>query len=206
MTGQVDFDSHTNTVLDAALGVVNAVVPGERRGRPHPAPADPVAAVGAALKAANSAWSEPPDRSAAESLAGYASRMHRVVAAASAGTDTGMDTACDEVNRLLRETGATPVLARHDGEPWHLHFHAPEAPWDISWAASMATALAIVLGEPAAERLGLCTAPACDRAYLDVSRNGTRRFCSTACQNRVKTAAFRARNSARPPKGTGAEG
>jgi predicted RNA-binding Zn ribbon-like protein len=26
-----------------------------------------------------------------------------------------------------------------------------------------------------------------------VSRHGTRRFCSTACQNRVKTAAFRSR-------------
>ncbi|MFC6935784.1 CGNR zinc finger domain-containing protein [Actinomadura yumaensis] len=35
--------------------------------------------------------------------------------------------------------------------------------------------------------------PHCDRVYVDTSRNGTRRFCSTACQNRVKTAAFRAR-------------
>ena len=200
MTGQVNFDSHTNAVLDAALGVVNAVVPGERRGRPHPAPTDLVAAIGAALKAANSAWSEPPDRRAAESLAAYAARMHRVVA----DTATDLDAACTEVNRLLRETGATPVLARHDGEPWHLHFHAPDASWDTSWAAAMATALAIVLGEPAVDRLGLCTAPACDRAYLDVSRNGTRRFCSTACQNRVKTAKFRARHSARPRTGTGA--
>ncbi|WP_456236959.1 CGNR zinc finger domain-containing protein [Actinomadura physcomitrii] len=32
-----------------------------------------------------------------------------------------------------------------------------------------------------------------DRVYVDTSRNGKRRFCSTACQNRVKTAAFRAR-------------
>ena len=31
------------------------------------------------------------------------------------------------------------------------------------------------------------------RVYVDVSRNGRRRFCSTSCQNRVKTAAFRAR-------------
>jgi predicted RNA-binding Zn ribbon-like protein len=27
---------------------------------------------------------------------------------------------------------------------------------------------------------------------VDTSRNATRRFCSTACQNRVKAASFRA--------------
>jgi hypothetical protein len=31
--------------------------------------------------------------------------------------------------------------------------------------------------------------------YVDTSRNGTRRFCSTSCQNRVKAAAFRARHA-----------
>jgi predicted RNA-binding Zn ribbon-like protein len=28
---------------------------------------------------------------------------------------------------------------------------------------------------------------------VDTSRNGTKPFCTTACQNRVKAAAFRAR-------------
>ena len=46
-----------------------------------------------------------------------------------------------------------------------------------------------------ADRLGVCSAPECDRVFVDVSRNGTRRFCSTACQNRVKAAAHRARRS-----------
>jgi predicted RNA-binding Zn ribbon-like protein len=43
------------------------------------------------------------------------------------------------------------------------------------------------------DRLGVCTAALCDRVYVDNSRSGTRRFCSTSCQNRVKAAAFRAR-------------
>jgi predicted RNA-binding Zn ribbon-like protein len=51
----------------------------------------------------------------------------------------------------------------------------------------------MVLGSPMADRLGLCSAPSCDRAYVDISRNGARRFCSTACQNRVKAATFRER-------------
>jgi len=49
------------------------------------------------------------------------------------------------------------------------------------------------LGGSHSDRLGVCTAPRCDRVYVDTSRNGTRRYCSTSCQNRVKTAVFRAR-------------
>ncbi len=51
----------------------------------------------------------------------------------------------------------------------------------------------MVLGSELHGRLGVCTAARCDRVYVDLSRNGTRRFCSTACQNRNKAAAFRAR-------------
>jgi predicted RNA-binding Zn ribbon-like protein len=100
------------------------------------------------------------------------------------------------VNDVLSVTGAIPVLSRHDGAAWHLHFHAPDATWAVSWAGSMSTALAIVLGSPAHDRLGVCSASVCDRVYVDVSRNGARRFCSTACQNRVKAAAFRERQKA----------
>ncbi|GAA4439795.1 CGNR zinc finger domain-containing protein [Actinokineospora soli] len=198
----MNFDSHSSVVLIAALDLMNLVAPGHRRGRPYQPPVGQalVDGIGEVVEAHNSAWSAPPSQDAADGLARYGVRMYGVIATLA----TDMDAACEEINRVLRDTGATPVLARHDGEPWHLHFHAPDAPWDTGWAASMATGLALVLGEAAVDRLGLCTAPECDRAYLDVSRNGTRRFCSTACQNRVKTAAFRARKSARPRTGTGA--
>ncbi|HME63557.1 MAG TPA: CGNR zinc finger domain-containing protein, partial [Streptosporangiaceae bacterium] len=91
-------------------------------------------------------------------------------------------------------TGAHPSLERHDGEPWHIHFHAADERSRVNgWAAGCATGLAVVLGGSGADRLGVCTAPGCDRVFVDTSRNGTRRYCSTSCQNRVKTAAFRAR-------------
>jgi predicted RNA-binding Zn ribbon-like protein len=90
------------------------------------------------------------------------------------------------------------VLSRHDGERWHLHFHPRDASWAFGWAGAMATSLAVVLGGPSYDRLGVCSAPACDRVYVDTSRNGTRRFCSTACQNRVKAAAFRERHRVGP--------
>lgn len=194
MTGQVDFDSHTSVVLDVALGVVNEVAPGCRRGREYQPPTGKalVDAIARVITAQDPTWSGPPSERAAQTLTAYAVRVHRAIADLDRGD---VDAACAEINRVLRESDATPVLIRHDGEPWHLHFHTPEASWEEGWAASLATGLAIVLGDATIDRLGICTAPACDRAYLDVSRNGTRRFCSTACQNRVKTAAFRARKN-----------
>jgi predicted RNA-binding Zn ribbon-like protein len=97
---------------------------------------------------------------------------------------------------MLAATGAHPALERHDGEPWHIRFHAAdEASRAKGWAAGCATGLAIVLGGELYDRLGVCTAPHCDRVYVDTSRNGSRRFCSTACQNRVKSAAFRERHA-----------
>jgi predicted RNA-binding Zn ribbon-like protein len=104
-----------------------------------------------------------------------------------------VDEAASRLNALLAATGARPQLDRHDGEPWHLHFHGQTDGLVQSWAAGCATGLAVVLGTELYNRLGVCTAPRCDRVYVDISRNGTCRFCSTSCQNRVKAAAFRAR-------------
>jgi predicted RNA-binding Zn ribbon-like protein len=47
-----------------------------------------------------------------------------------------------------------------------------------------------------ADRVGTCASDDCERAFFDSSRNGSRRFCSTTCQNRVKAAAFRRRQTA----------
>ncbi|MEO3891075.1 CGNR zinc finger domain-containing protein [Nonomuraea sp. B5E05] len=185
----MDYNSHTDGVVRVTVALVNALTPGERRGRPCPASADPAAAAVEALRTVYPAYREVTADEGAE-LAEVAARLREVFAAVAADD---ADTAATRVNTLLAETGARPVLDRHDGEPWHLHFHGHRDTLADGWAASCATGLAIVLGSEFADRLGVCTAPHCDRVYVDVSRNGTRRFCSTACQNRVKTAAFRAR-------------
>lgn len=191
VTGQVNFDSHTSDVVTDAVRLINDVTPGERRGRAFAPPDDLVDVLRVALPPARRPG-HPNEKDAAE-LAGWAARLRRVVELVDADET---DDACALLNEIMRETGAVPRLARHDGEPWHVHYHGADAEWAVSWAASMATALAIVLGNASADRLGICTAPGCDRVYVDISRNGTRRFCSTACQNRVKAAAFRARRTA----------
>ncbi len=189
----MDFDSHTSDVVEYAVALINEVTSGERHGRPFAAPTGDALLPAVRSVVPEFRPSDAPTAAEAAELAEWAGRLRHVIEL----VDTGdLDTACTELNRIMRQAGSLPTLARHDGEPWHLHFHSADAAWAPSWAASMATGLAVVLGNPAVDRLGLCNAPACDRVYIDISRNGTRRFCSTACQNRVKAAAFRARKAA----------
>ncbi|MGV9773103.1 CGNR zinc finger domain-containing protein [Streptosporangium sp. NPDC003464] len=172
-----------------AVSLVNELTPGERRGRAFPSPRDLAAAATEALRTGYPSYREVTDEEAGE-LVEIATQLRVVFDAVATGD---IDAAALQVNGLLEATRARPLLERHDGEPWHLHFHGPGGTMAGEWAASCATGLAIVLGSEFHDRLGVCTAPHCDRVYVDVSRNGTRRFCGTACQNRVKTAAFRAR-------------
>jgi predicted RNA-binding Zn ribbon-like protein len=190
VTGQVNFNSHTDAVVTVAVELVNLLTEGERRGRRYlpPAGGDRVARLGALLREAGGRGATEAE---AEEFAPLAQQLRAVFERVAAGA---LDSAAGQVNDLLRVTGAHPALERHDGEPWHVHFHAAdERSLAKGWAAGCATGLAIVLGGEYHDRLGVCAAPHCDRVYVDTSRNGSRRFCSTACQNRVKAAAFRER-------------
>ena len=175
------------------MQLVNLLTPGEDRGRRYqPREGDErTAAVAAVLRESGGRGREPTWEEAAE-LCFVAAELRGVFEAVSAGS---IDEAARQVNSLLIRTGARPELERHDGQSWHLHYHAADNSLPNGWAAGCATGLAVVLGGSRYDRLGVCTAPRCDRVYVDTSRNGTRRFCSTSCQNRVKTAAFRARSA-----------
>ena len=181
-------------VVTVAVSLVNRLTPGEERGHPYPPPGEAglPAAVTAALRAGAPGTRDVTLPEASE-LRGFAMAFRAVFAAVAAGD---VDAAARQVNDLITATGAHPWLDRHDGEPWHLHFHGTDDELAIGWAAGCATGLAVVLGSELHGRIGVCTAPRCDRVYVDTSRNGTRRFCSTTCQNRVKAAAFRARQAA----------
>ena len=192
VTGQVDFNSHTDAVVRTAVALVNLLTPGSARGRAYQPPeaGERTAAVADALQSGGGR--QAPSWEEAASLCFVAAELREVFVAVDAGR---VDEAAGLVNAMLGRTGARPMLDRHDGQPWHLHFHSADETLVNGWAAGCATGLAVVLGSDLYDRLGVCTAPRCDRVYVDTSRNGTRRYCSTSCQNRVKTAAFRARVS-----------
>jgi len=187
----VNFGSHTNEVVAAAAALVNVVTPGERRGRSYAVPTgdDLTAMIGQALLEARRQTSTPPASRAAAfvELAAAVRPVFEFV------DRDRFDEAAETVNELLARYEPAPLLARHDGQPWHLHFPGRATADRSGWGGGISVGLATVLGSDYADRLGLCTASACNRVFVDVSRNGTRRFCSTACQNRVKAAAHRAR-------------
>ena len=104
------------------------------------------------------------------------------------------DAAARRLNALLARHPASPHLAKEDGI-WRLHHHPADAPLLPMWTSICAEALARMIGAQAAHRLGVCNATNCDRVFADTTRNASRRFCSVACQNRTKTAAFRQRQA-----------
>jgi predicted RNA-binding Zn ribbon-like protein len=189
----VNFSSHVDAVVTVAVELVNALTPGEAHGRTY-LPPDGEALATLAAEALRSGRADTRDVSPGEAteLSDLAWAMRLVFADVAYGR---LDGAAGQVNDLLAQTGARPQLDRHDGEPWHLHFHGPDDGLVTGWAAGCATGLAVVLGSELYGRLGVCTADRCDRVFVDTSKNGTRRFCSTACQNRIKAAAFRARQT-----------
>ncbi len=101
----------------------------------------------------------------------------------------------DRVNRMLREAGALPQLVTHDDWGYHLHATTPRVPLADRMAVEAAMAFVDVVRQQELNRLSVCGADNCDDVLIDLSKNRSRRYCSTSCANRVNVAAFRARRS-----------
>jgi predicted RNA-binding Zn ribbon-like protein len=104
------------------------------------------------------------------------------------------DAAAELVNTLLADAHAVPQLRRHDGLDWHIHAVPADAPLDRRIAVEAAMAMIDVIRADELSRLSVCADDRCDDLVLDLSRNRSRRYCSTACANRNAVAAYRARN------------
>ncbi|MFJ5194351.1 CGNR zinc finger domain-containing protein [Streptomyces sp. NPDC088394] len=103
-------------------------------------------------------------------------------------------TAASLVNALVAAAGTTPQLSNHDGYDWHVHYFAPDASIADHLAADCGMALAFIVVAGEQERLRRCEAPDCRHAFVDLSRNRSRRYCSSrTCGNRLHVAAYRAR-------------
>ena len=109
------------------------------------------------------------------------------------GLDT--DAAAELVNTLLREASALPQLVKHDGWDYHLHATSSAAPLADRMAVEAAMAFTDVIRLQQLDRLRLCACSDCDNVHVDLSKNRSRRFCSTSCANRVNVAAYRARRA-----------
>ncbi|WP_103501392.1 MULTISPECIES: CGNR zinc finger domain-containing protein [Streptomyces] len=115
-------------------------------------------------------------------------RFAQVFAAGSSPEAAGL------INEMVASAGTTPQLTDHDGYDWHVHYFAPGASLTDHLAADCGMALGFLLVAGELERLRRCEAPDCGRAFVDLSRNRSRRYCdSRTCGNRLHVAAYRAR-------------
>jgi predicted RNA-binding Zn ribbon-like protein len=108
---------------------------------------------------------------------------------------SGRDDAVELLNGILAETRALPRLVRHGTLDWHVHAVGPDAPLATRILVETAMAMIDVVRADETDRLAVCAADDCAGLVLDLSRNRSRRFCSTTCGNRVAVAAYRARQA-----------
>lgn len=102
------------------------------------------------------------------------------------------DARVELVNGLLADSACRPHVSRHDGKPAHLHYASEHAGAARRVQAYTAGGLAhLVCEDPS--RIGMCTNEGCGVVFVDTSRNGRRRFCSTRCATRAHVADHRRR-------------
>jgi predicted RNA-binding Zn ribbon-like protein len=99
----------------------------------------------------------------------------------------GADAAA-RLNELLIQYPVHPQLSGHDGQAWHVHYTESGSMSD-KYAAGAAMGLAVRLADLGLDRFGLCQAAPCQGVFIDITPDGTRRYCSQRCADRASLAA-----------------
>ncbi|MFI7000567.1 CGNR zinc finger domain-containing protein [Nocardia sp. NPDC050175] len=149
---------------------------------------------------------EPPN-SAADRWAGMRKRLTRAdlaevravretVRAVLEQASTDPVGAAALINDGLRRNRATPAL-RHDHDRWWTEVTSDTDHYSAHLAVTTLSALASVIATLGPTRLGVCAGPTCRATFADLSRNGSKQYCTRTCAHRASVAAYRSRQS--PP-------
>jgi hypothetical protein len=188
--GPGEVTGYRNDGAGTAAALVNAVTTAEGD------PSDQ--ALGALLARYNFLVAEVTPRQG-RGLREWAEALRPVFTAAS------VPAAVQTVNGLLAAASLQPHISDHGLGP-HLHYGRPGAGLVDRVRANTAMGLAFLVCGYGLQRLGICAAPGCERAYVDASTSARRRYCSTACLNRTTVASFRARRRPAGPPGADTAG
>lgn len=126
-------------------------------------------------------------------LRAFQSELTSVIDASARGDGSAV---VDQLNVLLSRYPVRPWISGHDASTWHLHVSDRGAPVATVLAAEALFGLTLLVTELGADRLGRCNASPCERAFLDLTTNRTRQYCSTRCATRTNVAAYRSRKRA----------
>ncbi|MGO2746073.1 CGNR zinc finger domain-containing protein [Microbacterium sp.] len=97
------------------------------------------------------------------------------------------------INAALKDVTFDAHVVRHDDADWHLHAVSDERPLAERVLAETAMALIDIVRADEGSRIAVCADEECEGVLFDLSRNRSRRYCSTTCTNRNAVAAYRAR-------------
>ncbi|GAA2904555.1 CGNR zinc finger domain-containing protein [Streptomyces mexicanus] len=108
--------------------------------------------------------------------------------------NTDASAAAALINEGLRRSRATPVL-RHEDDRWWTEVTSDTDRCAAHLAATTLSALASVIATLGPARLGVCAGPTCRATFVDLSRNGSKQYCTRTCAHRASVAAYRSRRS-----------
>lgn len=103
------------------------------------------------------------------------------------------DSRASILNKQMAIASAYPRLTDHNGEGWHLHYRDVDNDLPRVLRAVVMVGTALHLTTRGMTRLGRCNADPCTNVVVDVSRNGTQRYCSPRCGSRDAVRRHRAR-------------
>ncbi len=175
----MDFGHDTGLALQAAVGLVNSAEP--------PETLSTVAELDAFYDRFDYTGRHERTRVELEEVRALRPRLRELLTAE-------RDRAAGIVNEMLAETQAVPQLVRHGSTDWHLHATPPDASFATRIMVETAMAMSDVIRADETSRLSVCADGGCAALVLDLSRNRSRRYCSTTCGNRNAVAAYRARS------------
>lgn len=105
------------------------------------------------------------------------------------------DGAVPLVNEILANQHVTPQLVRHGEVDWHIHATSDDRPLAERILVETALAMVDVIRADEMSRFDRCAMEDCEGVVFDLSRNRSRKYCSTTCTNRAAVAAYRARQA-----------
>ena len=100
--------------------------------------------------------------------------------------------AADALNQILAGVKAVPRLEWADGS-WTVRFGPGEEAIAAHLGATAAAALAEVVRAHGVSRFGICSAPPCTGAFVDRTKNRSKRYCCELCADRAAQQHHRAR-------------
>lgn len=96
------------------------------------------------------------------------------------------------LNELAGDTGAVPQLELRRGT-WEVRFGPEERDVAAHIGAACAGALLQIVEAHGLSRFGTCSAPPCTGAFVDRTKNRSKRYCCELCADRAAQSHHRAR-------------